>query len=134
MKNNQTAVNIIRVVLTLLLIGGFIGVLQYYLALENKKKEWYESYYLDKKIKGEIKDIEDYDYNEDFNKKYVGLTISTAKEEIHYGMLSIEKEPLLNSFIEVGDSIYKNATEKVLTVKKNNGSTKTFELPIDIRE
>ncbi len=49
-------------------------------------------------------------------------------------MLSFKKEPLLKTFISQGDNVFKDSREKEMTFKKTNGLSKTFELPIDIKE
>lgn len=130
-----TMKTIISIFLTVATVIGLVCWLIYYLALRDQEKKWYKSEYLDKEFDGIIIEIGDYSYNSTFQKEFISLTILTKdrnQPEIHYGMLSFKKEPLLKTFILKGDSVYKNKGEKKMTFKKPNGQVKQFELPIDI--
>jgi len=125
------------ILLIVLFGGGLLFWLQYYFALEEQKKEWYETHYIQKEFTGIIKEIGDYSYNSDFQKEYLNITIITRdsiEPEIHYGMLSFEEEPLLKTFISIGDSVFKTKNYKEILFKKPDGRTKKFKLPIGISE
>jgi hypothetical protein len=137
MWNRKIGTKAAVVISTVFLAGGLFYLLQYYFALENEKKEWYKTEYVEKGFSGTIKDIEDYSYNNDFHNNFIGLTIATldsVDNEIHYGMLNLKTEPMLKDFVERGDSVFKRPNEKEVTFKKADGQTKTFILPIEIEE
>lgn len=120
-----------------LICGGIFSWVLYYFALEDPKKEWYKTQYLEKEFTGIINKIGDYSYNPDFQKEYLDITITTGDKmepKIHYGLLSFKEEPLLKTFISEGDSVFKSKDNKDILFKKPDGRTKSFELPIDIKE
>lgn len=117
------------------IFGGLYFCYNYYSALKDQEKEWYKTQYVDKEFIGKIKEITDYSYNPSFSKKFIGLTILiNGTTEVHYAMLNFKKQPLLKTFIKVGDSVYKKAYDKSIIFKNSSGQIKTFELPIDINE
>ena len=124
------------VIVIILFVGGLFSWLTYYWALKDENKEWYETQYIQKEFKGVILEIGNYSYNSNFEKEFISLTFSTddtLEPKVHYGMLSFKKEPLLKSFIRVGDSIFKTKGRKEMTFRNMNGQTKIFQLPIDIK-
>jgi hypothetical protein len=135
--NKKIGYLVATILLVILLVGGLFPWLSYYFTLEDQEKEWYRTQYIQKDFKGVIMEIGDYSYNPDFQEEYLNITIATGdtlEPEIHYGMLSFKKEPLLKAFISEGDSAIKTKNNKDILFKKPDGRTKTFKLPIDIKE
>jgi hypothetical protein len=125
------------IIVCIIIGGGLFCWFYYYWALEDQKKDWYKTEYIEKEFKGTIKEIGEYKYNSDFHFEFISLTITitdTLNSEVHYGMLSFKKEPLLKTFISLGDSVLKIKGNKEITFKKLTGQTKSFQLPIDIEE
>ncbi len=133
----KTVIFLPTIIVVILICGGLFFWLSYYFALKKEEKEWYKTEYVEKEFKGVIKEIGDYSYNPDFQKEFISLTFfttDTSDIEIHYGMLSFKKEPLLKTFISIGDSVFKTKGRKEIIFKKIDGETRTFQLPIAIKE
>src|SRR6478735_3081386 len=128
--NRKIGITLAIFIALLALAGVLYPFLSYYLELERQHERWYKTHYFEKGFKGVIKEVGDYDYNEDFHKEFLNITITTGdtlESEIHYGMLSFKKEPLLKTIHE-GDSIFKNQNALLITIKKSNGRIVLFEL------
>ena len=137
MLKRKIGIVVATTMVVVLIAGGLFFWLTYFSALKDQEKEWYKSEYIQKEFKGVIKEIGNYNYNPKFKKEFLNLTISTTDTldpEVHYGMLNFKKEPLLKTFISKGDSVFKTKGIKEMIFKKPNGETKTFKLPIDIKE
>lgn len=117
---------LISIAILLFLIGGGYIFKKYYEPIQKIEYEKYQKEYVTKAFSGKIESVKKYEGNQ----HYVDVTIvdDSTHEKIVYKKLSYSYQPLLISFIEVGDIIVKKANEETVTILKKNGFYKSFVL------